>query len=116
MKIKRKRSGIVFWITGFPGSGKTSISERIYSSIQKDYGPTLRLSGDEARKLLKVNGYSRQQRFKIGLKYHEFCKKISNSGVNVLFDVACLIEKIRKKNRKYLKNYLVTLIKVIIIC
>ena len=43
--------------------------------------------------------------------YHEFCKKISRSGINILFDVVCLFEKIRNKNKKYLKNYLEIFIK-----
>ncbi len=58
-----------------------------------------------------MKGFTKQKRLQIGLKYHEFCKKISSSGINVLFDVVCLFEKIRKKNRKYLKNYLEIYIK-----
>ena len=58
-----------------------------------------------------MKGFTKQKRLQIGFKYHEFCKKISRSGINVLFDVVCLFEKIRKKNRKYLKNYLEIFIK-----
>tara|TARA_B100001123_G_C15131707_1_gene955632 strand:- start:143 stop:661 length:519 start_codon:yes stop_codon:yes gene_type:complete len=108
---KKNYKGIVFWITGLSGSGKTGIAKNIFKNIEKEYGPTLHLSGDEARKMLRVKGYTKQQRYKIGLKYHKVCKKISDQGVNVLFDVVCLIEEIRKKNRKYLKNYLEIFIK-----
>ena len=76
-----------------PGSGKTNIAKNILKDIEKNYGPTLHLSGDEVRKMLKVTGYTKQERFKIGLKYHKICRKISELGVNVLFDVVCLIEK-----------------------
>jgi len=111
MKTRRSNHGIVFWITGLPGSGKTNIAKNILKRIEKDYGPTLHLSGDEVRKMLRVTGYTKQERFKIGLKYHKICRKISELGVNVLFDVVCLIEKIRKENRKYLENYLEIFIK-----
>ncbi len=111
MKSKKKDQGIVFWITGLPGSGKSSISKNIFNNIEELYGPTLRLSGNKAREIFGLKGFTKQKRLQIGLKYHEFCKKISSSGINVLFDVVCLFEKIRKKNRKYLKNYLEIYIK-----
>jgi adenylylsulfate kinase len=103
--MKKHTQGIVFWITGLPGSGKSNISKNIFSDIEKRYGPTLRLSGNETRKMLNLHGFTRRERLQIGFKYHKLCKKISSSGVNVLFDVVCLFEKIRKKNRKHIKNY-----------
>ena len=111
MRRKKNNQGIVFWITGLPSSGKSSISQNIFRGIEKRYGPTLRLSGDDIRKMFGLKGYTKRERLRIGFKYHEFCKKISRLGINVLFDVVCLFEKIRKKNRKYLKNYLEIFIK-----
>ena len=111
MRIKKKNQGIVFWMTGLPSSGKSSISKNIFYGIEKRYGPTLRLGGDDARKMFGLKGYTKRERLQIGFKYHEFCKKISRLGINVLFDVVCMFEKIRKKNRKYLKNYLEIYIK-----
>ena len=109
--MKKKTQGIVFWITGLPGSGKSNISKHIFNAIEKRYGPTIRLSGNDTRKIFNLKGFSKLERIQIGLTYHEFCKKISSSGINVLFDVVCLFEKIRKKNRKYIKNYLEIFIK-----
>ena len=109
--IVKKNQGIVFWITGLPGSGKSSISKNIFNNIEKLYGPTLRLSGNKFREIFGLKGYTKQERLQIGFKYHEYCKKISKSGFNVLFDAVCLFEKIRKKNRKYIKNYLEIYIK-----
>ena len=77
MKSKKKNQGIVFWITGLPGSGKSSISKNIFNNIEELYGPTLRLSGNKARKIFGLNGFTKQKRLQIGFKYHEFCKKIS---------------------------------------
>ena len=111
MKINKNKQGIVFWITGLSGSGKSSISKNIFSAIEKSYGPTLRLSGNEVRNIFGLKGYTRRERLKIGFMYHELCKKISRSGINILFDVVCLFEKIRNKNKKYLKNYLEIFIK-----
>ena len=109
--IVKKKQGIVFWITGLPGSGKSGISKNIFNNVEKLYGPTLRMSGNKFREIFGLKGYTKQERLQIGFKYHEYCKKISKLGFNVLFDVVCLFEKIRKKNRKYLKNYLEIYIK-----
>ena len=51
-----KNKGIVFWITGLSGSGKTSIANKITSSISKKYGLTLTVSGDDLRKLFNYHG------------------------------------------------------------
>ena len=54
MKKKRRdpRKGILFWVTGLSGSGKTTISKKIVKDIEKLYGPTLLISGDDIRKIL----------------------------------------------------------------
>ena len=50
-KIKlKKNNGILFWITGLSGSGKTTIAEKIKGEISKKYGQTLTISGDDLRK------------------------------------------------------------------
>ena len=39
--IKNKKKGILFWLTGLPGAGKTSIANKIIKSINKKFGYTL---------------------------------------------------------------------------
>ena len=36
-----KKKGIVFWIEGFSGSGKTSISKNIQKDLSKTFGKTI---------------------------------------------------------------------------
>ena len=40
MKIKNKRKGILFWVTGLSGSGKSTISRKIAPYIKKNFGKT----------------------------------------------------------------------------
>ncbi len=69
-KIKLKKNhGILFWITGFSGSGKTRIAKKIASNIRKNYGKTVVLSGDEIRNMFDLKGYSYEERLKTALKY-----------------------------------------------
>ena len=53
-KIKlKKNKGILFWITGLSGSGKTRIAKKIVGDITKSYGKTIVLSGDDIRNIFK---------------------------------------------------------------
>lgn len=107
MQFKKKnKKGIVFWITGYPGVGKTSISDELFGKIKKKFGPTLKVSGDDLRLIFDLKGYTKNKRKRIGLFYHQFCKKMSFKGINVLIDVVCLFDDIRKKNRLAFKKYI----------
>ena len=57
--------GIVFWVTGLAGSGKTTIAKKMKSKIQKIYGPTIVLSGDEIRSIFDMKGYTYGTRMSI---------------------------------------------------
>jgi len=110
MKINKKK-GILFWITGLSGSGKTSIAKQIYKSIKKNYGNTIMINGDEIRKIFNLKGYSYSERKKIGMQYVKLFKKITDQNINVLFAGVVLIEKVRRWNKKNIQNYLEIYIK-----
>ena len=44
------KKGILFWITGLSGAGKTSVANEIKNEITKQFGPTLVFNGDDLRK------------------------------------------------------------------
>ena len=105
-KIKLKRSkGILFWITGLSGSGKTRIAKRIVGEITKSYGKTIVLSGDDIRNIFKLKGYSYKDRLDTVFKYCKLAKKITSQNVNVIFAVIGMMEKLRNWNRKRQSNY-----------
>ena len=51
--IRNKDKGILFWITGLSGSGKTAIAKKIQKKISYLYGPTIEFSGDDFRKIFR---------------------------------------------------------------
>ena len=55
-KLKKinKNKGILFWITGLSGSGKTEISKLIHKFINDKYGKTLLISGDDVRDIFNI--------------------------------------------------------------
>ena len=106
MKKKIKKTGKVFWITGFSGAGKTEIAKKIFKKISKKYGRTILVSGDDLRDVFLFKKYDQKSRLDYGYFYSKFCQLISNKGINVIIATVCLFEKIRKLNRKKIKNYI----------
>ena len=111
-KIKiDKKKGILFWITGLSGSGKTTIAKKIKKNIAKFYGPTLLISGDNLRKALILNKFTKKTRLENGKKFSELCKIITNQKINIIFAVVGMMHKIRYLNKKNIKNYVEIYIK-----
>tara|TARA_B100000989_G_scaffold264256_1_gene216577 strand:- start:901 stop:1419 length:519 start_codon:yes stop_codon:yes gene_type:complete len=111
MLIRNKKKGILFWITGLSGSGKSTISKKIYKFIKEEFGPTIILSGDDLRSIFLLNKYDYKSRIKYLKFYHKFCKKITNQNINVIFSVVGLSHKIRALNKKKIQNYIEIYIK-----
>ena len=105
MRKLRKNRGILFWITGLSGSGKTAIAEKIKDKIKKNYGPTLTLSGDDLRKIFNYKKFSRNSRIQYALNYSKFCRYITNQNINVIFSTVSLFHKVRNWNRTKINNY-----------
>ena len=77
-KIKLdKKYGIVFWTEGFSGSGKSSILNLVHKKIEKKFGTTLNISGDELRSLYNLHGYKKSDRIKNSYKFSEFLSFLS---------------------------------------
>ena len=95
----------LFWITGLPGSGKTTIAKNIKKDIEKAYGPTIEISGDNLRKIFKFKSFKMKEREKYAKNYSAFCKFLINKGYNVIFSTVSLHNIVHKLNRKQIKNY-----------
>lgn len=110
MKINKKK-GILFWITGLSGSGKTEIAKNIKKFVKKKYGPTIIVSGDDLREIFKINGYSKKKRLEFSNSKLKFYKLITDQGINLIFTTISLFNSVRKKNRKEITNYVEIYIK-----
>ena len=106
MKKLKKNKGILFWITGLPGSGKTSIAEKIHNVISKRYGSTITISGDDLRKIFNYNKFSRKYRLAYALNYGKFCKCIADKKINTILSTVSLFHNVRKWNKSNISNYI----------
>jgi len=105
LKKINKKSGTLFWITGLPGSGKTSIAKNIHKSIEKKYGKTIEISGDDLRKLFLFNKYDLKNRKIYAKQYSKFCKFLVDRKLNVIFSTVSLFHDVQKWNREHISNY-----------
>ena len=105
MKKKNKNKGVVFWITGLPGSGKTTIAKKIKKQIEKNFGKTVLFSGDDLRKILKLKDYNKKKRYEYARIYSNLVKQISNQNINVIIATVALFRKIHKLNKQNIENY-----------
>ena len=107
MKIKlNKKKGILFWVTGFSGSGKSEIGNKIKKDIEKRFGRTLIINGDNFRQSFKFQNYDKKSRIKLGKQYTDFLRIILNQNINVIFTVVGLYNEIRAYNQKKIENYI----------
>ena len=100
-----KKNKYLFWITGLPGSGKTTIAKKIHKKIEKKYGPTIEISGDDLRKNFLFNQYDLKNRKIYAKKYSRFCKYLIVKGFNVIFSTVSLFHDVQKWNKKNINNY-----------
>ena len=108
---KYKKKGILFWITGLSGSGKTTLAKKLFPYINKKYGLSVHLDGDNLRKILDLHGYSFKDRVSNSKKFTKIAKLLTDQGINVVFSIIGLINKTRSWNKKNIKKYIEIYIK-----
>jgi adenylylsulfate kinase-like enzyme len=103
--------GRVIWITGLPGSGKTTLAKAIIDLYEKSNLKYVSLDGDELRNVLiepnfVVDSYSKDNRLKLARIYSRFCKYLSDQGLDVIISTVSLFKEIHKWNRFNIERYL----------
>lgn len=97
----------VYWITGLPGVGKTTLARWLYGYLQRNNQPVLWLDGDELRSgLFPEFGYEMADRLSLALKYHNLAKMIEGQNINVVMSTVSMFQQIYALNRREFNNYL----------
>lgn len=108
-----KKNGIVIWITGLSGAGKTTVSLQILKEIKKRN--PIHLDGDILRDILSIrkeNTFTKSSRNKIGIIYSKLSKYLSDQGHLVVTSVMALNKSVFIWNRKNIRNYFEIYLKV----
>tara|TARA_B100000780_G_scaffold116024_1_gene81347 strand:+ start:1734 stop:2240 length:507 start_codon:yes stop_codon:yes gene_type:complete len=100
-----KKYGICFYIIGLSGSGKSTIGKLIKRDVEKKYGKTILIHGDEIRTIYNLKGYNKDYRLNLGKSNSDLCKLITKQRINIIFTTVGLIHKLQRYNRSNIKNY-----------
>lgn len=99
--------GCVIWLTGLPGSGKSTLGKKIYEYLSAhSEKPAEFIDGDITRKFFDDNlGYSRQDRI-FNIKRIVFAGMLlSRHGVITIVSNIAPYYEVRDFIRKHIKNY-----------
>jgi adenylylsulfate kinase len=91
----------VIWLTGIPGSGKTTIAKALYPKLKQLGFKAEILDGDSVRKELSPElGFTKQDREIHARRVVYLCKLLSRNGI---ISIVCLISPY-KEFRKYARS------------
>jgi len=106
------REGFVVWLTGLPGSGKTTIARQLEPELRKFGWPVEVLDGDEIREnLSKGLGFSREDRETHLKRVTYVAKLLSRNGVAVIAAFISPYRSIREYARKETANFVEVYVK-----
>jgi adenylyl-sulfate kinase len=106
------KAGFVVWLTGLPGSGKTTIARKLEPELRKLDIPVEVLDGDEIRQnLSKGLGFSREDRETHLKRVTYVAKLLSRNGVGVIAAFISPYRSIREFARKETTNFLEVFVK-----
>jgi adenylylsulfate kinase-like enzyme len=98
--------GVVYWVTGLPGAGKTTLADHLAASLRERGRPVLRLDGDQLRAVLANRfGYTRADRYFLAMAYARLCRELAGQGPDVVCATVSMFHEVRRWSRSHLARY-----------
>lgn len=100
------------WLTGIPGSGKTTISNLLWDYFQKKNMPAIILDGDEIRKTISKDlGFSPQDRKEHNRRVIEIAKLLVKNNFTAIIPLISPYRETRELARKEIPNFIEVYVK-----
>ena len=100
------------WLTGIPGSGKTTMSNLLKEYLQKKSIPVIILDGDEIRKTVSKDlGFSPQDRKEHNRRVIEITKLLVKNNFTVIIPLISPYKETRDLARKEIPNFVEVYVK-----
>ncbi len=98
--------GRLIWITGLPGSGKTTLGFAVAEKLRILGETVLHLDGDQLRNAIKIPiGYDLDSRRLLAQSYQSLSKLIVDQNVSVVITTVSMFHEIHSSNRLIFENY-----------
>lgn len=95
--------GEVYWITGLPGSGKTTLARALRNALA---GQAVLLDGDELRVVFgAAQDYDPASRRRLADSYARLAQLLSRQGQRVIVATVSMFDAVRDWNRAHLPRY-----------
>lgn len=97
--------GMLYWITGLSGAGKTTVGNRLYYNMKTQKKNTIILDGGILKDIAgKDLGYGREERLERAYRYSALCKLLTDQGIHVIICTIAMFDEIREWNRNNIEN------------
>jgi len=109
---KAADQGFVIWLTGLPGSGKTTIAQKLLKELKQRNLKVELFDGDEVRRnLSKGLGFSKEDRDTHNKRIIYVCKLLTRNSVNAIVSLISPYRSTRAYARQNLPKFVETYLK-----
>lgn len=111
--MKPPRPGLVVWITGLSGAGKSTVAALVCAGLRKRDRSTVLLDGDAVRDVLGGDlGHGGKDRLLNAFRISRLAGLLSSQGVTVVCATMSLFKECHDWNRAHLPRYLEVYLRV----
>jgi len=103
--MEPKMESQVFWLTGLPGAGKTTIAKALYEKLKPAHPDLVYLDGDLMRQVFNNFSYDPDSRRQLALSYSRLCHLLSQQNHSVICATVSMFHEVRDWNRQNIENY-----------